>query len=41
MLEALYEIQKLLVSEMPLPKTKVRKALDKLDSLIDELEAEL
>ena len=40
MLNALYEIQMLLVKEMPLEGTNVRNALDKVDQLIDELESE-
>lgn len=40
MLEDLYEMQRLLVAEMPEEGTNVRAALDILDNLIDELQAE-
>jgi len=39
MLDELYEIQEYLLKEMPENGTNTRKALDKLDLLIDELEA--
>jgi hypothetical protein len=39
-LDTLYEVQRHLLDEMPEPGTNVRSALDKLDLLIDELEAE-
>lgn len=39
MLDKLYEIQKYLLDEMPL-KGNVRKALDEITNLIDELSAE-
>ena len=38
-LESLYEIQRHLLKEMPDKDSHVRKALDTLDKLIDELEA--
>ena len=40
MLEALYEIQGLLVKDMPLGNTREGKALKLVDQLIDELESE-
>jgi len=40
MLEDLYEIQRLLWEEMPEEGTNVRKALDIIDNIIDELQAE-
>lgn len=40
MLDYLYEIQNLLMKEMPVKNTRIRKALDIVDCLIDELESE-
>ena len=40
MQEELYEIQRYLVQEMPEEGTNVRKALDIVDQLIDELQAD-
>lgn len=40
MLEQLYEVQRLLIEDMPEEGTNVREALDIVDRLIDELESE-
>ena len=40
MLDELFEIQMLLAKEMPNKNTRVGKALDIIDSLIDEFKAE-
>ena len=40
MLEDLLNVQRLLVKEMPEEGTNVRAALDIVDNLIDELQAE-
>jgi hypothetical protein len=37
-LDELYEIQKILTNEMPQDGTQIRKALDLLDRVIDQLE---
>jgi len=39
MLDELYEIQRLLINEMPSKGTPIREALDRIDKLIDGLEA--
>lgn len=41
MWDRLFEIKRYLVQEMPEEGTNIRKALDILDQLLDELEAEL